>query len=133
MGNCLLIFSAYNECRMIGFHFAQDITNSLIRLSPSPYDGSAGSRIDELPGIKTFSAHVDEILHHQDLAHENLAIVYFNIDNFHTYNRRYGYEKGDAFLEQYNYSMEEALDGLKQIALHCGYKDVVEVLLQNHI
>ena len=98
MGNCLLIFSAYNECRMIGFHFAQDITNSLIRLSPSPYDGSAGSRIDELPGIKTFSAHVDEILHHQDLAHENLAIVYFNIDNFHTYNRRYGYEKGDAFL-----------------------------------
>lgn len=42
-------------------------------------------------------------------------------------------EKGDAFLEKYNYSMEEALDGLKQIALHCGYKEVVEVLLQNHI
>ena len=98
MGNCLLIFSAYNECRMIGFHFAQDITNSLIRLSPSPYDGSAGSRIDELPGTKTFSAHVDEILHHQDLAQENLAIVYFNIDNFHTITDDMDMKKGMHFF-----------------------------------
>lgn len=37
-------------------------------------------------------------------------------------------EKDDAFLQEHNYSLEEALDGLKQLASHAGYKDVFEVL-----
>ena len=103
-----MLLPAYNGCDMIGLHFAKDIMNSLIRLSLSPYDGLSGSCIDDLPGIKAFSAQVHEILQHQDFAHENLAIVYFNVDNFHTYNKRRGYEKGDAFLSLLSQSIVNA-------------------------
>lgn len=34
-------------------------------------------------------------------------------------------EKGEDFLKAHNYSLEEALDGLKQLAEKAGYGDVV--------
>lgn len=36
--------------------------------------------------------------------------------------------KGDEFLKEYNYSMEEVLEGLKMLADHLGYQDVLEVM-----
>ncbi len=36
--------------------------------------------------------------------------------------------KGDEFLKKYNYSMEEVLEGLKMLADHLGYQDVLEVM-----
>lgn len=93
---------------MIGVHFAKDIMNSLVRLSSSSCGGLPGSRMDELPGIKAFSTQAREFLKSQDFNHENLAIVYFNVDNFHSYNKRYGYEKGDAFLSLLAQSISNA-------------------------
>lgn len=37
-------------------------------------------------------------------------------------------EKGAAFLEQYNYTGEEALEGLKQLAERAGYGGVCDIL-----
>lgn len=36
--------------------------------------------------------------------------------------------KGDEFLKKYNYSMEEVLEGMKMLADHLGYQDVLEVM-----
>ncbi len=36
-------------------------------------------------------------------------------------------EKGEEFLEQHNYSKEEILDGLKQIAEKAGYGDFLNI------
>ena len=36
--------------------------------------------------------------------------------------------KGDTFLEEHNYSLEEAYDGLRQIARRTGYGEIVEDL-----
>lgn len=35
-------------------------------------------------------------------------------------------EKGEEFLERNNYSLEEALDGLRQLAKRTGYEELVE-------
>lgn len=37
-------------------------------------------------------------------------------------------EKGEAFLTQYNYTGEEALEGLKQLAERAGYGGVCDIL-----
>lgn len=37
-------------------------------------------------------------------------------------------EKGEAFLKQYNYTAEEALEGLKQLAERAGYGGVCDIL-----
>lgn len=37
-------------------------------------------------------------------------------------------EKGPVFLEQYNYTGEEALEGLKQLAERAGYGGVCDIL-----
>lgn len=37
-------------------------------------------------------------------------------------------EKGTAFLKQYNYTGEEALEGLKQLAERAGYGGVCDIL-----
>lgn len=37
-------------------------------------------------------------------------------------------EKGEDFLEKYNYSEEEALDGLKLLLEQAGYKDMYELI-----
>lgn len=42
---------------------------------------------------------------------------------------RYISEKEEEFLQAHNYSTEEALDGLKQLAKRAGYDEVYEILL----
>lgn len=37
-------------------------------------------------------------------------------------------EKGDAFLRENGYSLEEVLDGLKMLAKRCGYEEVFGIL-----
>lgn len=37
-------------------------------------------------------------------------------------------EKGDAFLHEHNYSLEEVYDGLKMLAARTGYKEVCNIL-----
>ena len=37
-------------------------------------------------------------------------------------------EKGDAFLQEHNYSVEEVYDGLKMLAERTGYKEVCDIL-----
>ena len=37
-------------------------------------------------------------------------------------------EKGDAFLRENNYSLEEVYDGLKMLAERTGYKEVCDIL-----
>ena len=37
-------------------------------------------------------------------------------------------EKGDAFLQENGYSLEEALDGLKMLAKRSGYEEVFGIL-----
>ncbi len=37
-------------------------------------------------------------------------------------------EKGDAFLRENNYSLEEVYDGLKTLAERTGYKEVCDIL-----
>lgn len=41
----------------------------------------------------------------------------------------YTSEKDDAFLEQNNYSREEILEGLKQLASRTGYENMMEIYL----
>lgn len=41
----------------------------------------------------------------------------------------YTSEKDDAFLEQHNYSREEVLEGLKQLASRTGYENMMEIYL----
>ncbi|MDE7061644.1 MAG: hypothetical protein K2O73_00170 [Lachnospiraceae bacterium] len=41
----------------------------------------------------------------------------------------YTSEKEDSFLEQYNYSREEILDGLKQLARRTGYENMMDIYL----
>lgn len=41
----------------------------------------------------------------------------------------YTSEKEDAFLEQHNYSREEILDGLKQLASRTGYANMMDIYL----
>lgn len=41
---------------------------------------------------------------------------------------RYISEKEEAFLQENNYSTEEALDGLKQLAKRAGYAEVCDIL-----
>ena len=84
---------------------------SLIRKSPSSCDGYFGSLIDDMPGIKEFSLRIRELLKSQDLSQASLAIVYFNIDNFHTYNSRHGYQKGDSFLSLLAQSITNSFPG----------------------
>ncbi|MDD3797129.1 MAG: DUF6483 family protein [Lachnospiraceae bacterium] len=40
----------------------------------------------------------------------------------------YASEKGSDFLEKCNYSEGEVLEGLKQLALHCGCESVLDLL-----
>lgn len=35
-------------------------------------------------------------------------------------------EKDEEFLEKYNYSMEEVLDGMKQLLVHAGYGELYD-------
>lgn len=37
-------------------------------------------------------------------------------------------EKGDAFLREHNYSLEEVYDGLKMLAERTGYKEVCDII-----
>ena len=42
----------------------------------------------------------------------------------------YAGEKGDKFLREHDYSIEEVLDGLKQLAMQSGYGDLMEMLVE---
>lgn len=39
---------------------------------------------------------------------------------------RYVAEKGDDFLQEHNYSLEEAYDGLRQVGRRAGYGELIE-------
>ena len=55
--------------------------------------------LDELTGLftrKSFYVQAGRILHE----HNNLAVVWLNLDNFKMYNERFGFEKGDELLKE---------------------------------
>lgn len=39
-------------------------------------------------------------------------------------------QKGNDFLKRHNYSEEEVLDGLRQVAVQSGYEEIVDMLIK---
>lgn len=64
---------------------------------------------------------------------ENMLIMGINYSDKETvaeliFFYEYANEKDTSFLEQYNYSHEEILDGLKRLAKKMGYQDIIQMM-----
>lgn len=67
--------------------------------------------VSGLPTMASFRLRATQALHARSGFTQDPALVYFNVENFRSLNRAYGFEGGDAFLKTVAQSIQEAFPG----------------------
>lgn len=82
--------------------------------------------LSELPGNLLIEMNLEECIHTQ----ENYCVLYFDINNFKSYNDVYGFEKGDVVLKKLTAILKRNIPQHEFIG-HIGGDDFIAILLSS--
>lgn len=105
--------------------------SSIIELEESAINAKELNPNTSLPGNTSIKNNISNALH----SHDNLVVVYADLDNFKAYNDKYGFSKGDEVIKLTGNIINDELSNIDGFTFlgHIGGDDFIFIAPKAHI